>query len=294
MLERHSGDEDNPRILGAFNEETPDWLSFFMFTYFTDRDGKFQLASLRESAFDPLSRTCDFMIKEEAHHMFVGATGVGRVVQRTAELMRQHDTDDVHPHGGFNLEVLQRYINFHYSVSLDLFGSETSTNAANYFAAGLKGRFQEEKRDDDHLLKSSTRLVPDCNDTGIGSREATQLAALNETLRDDYREDCQNGLDRWNRTLSEHGIDARLQLPHIGFHRNVGTFRGRHVTPDGQVLGPKEWAANKDRWLPNDQDKAHVQSLMHRVDQPGQMAGWVAPPSRGIHQKPLSYEYVRI
>ena len=79
MLERHSGDADHPRILGAFNEPTPDWLSFFFFTYFTDRDGKFQLASLRESGFDPLSRTCDFMLKEEAHHMFVGATGIGRV-----------------------------------------------------------------------------------------------------------------------------------------------------------------------------------------------------------------------
>ena len=41
---------NNPRILGAFNEKTPDWLAFFMFTYFTDRDGKFQLAALAESA----------------------------------------------------------------------------------------------------------------------------------------------------------------------------------------------------------------------------------------------------
>ena len=61
MLERHSGDPDKPRILQAFNEKTPDWLSFFMFTYFTDWDGKFQLASLAESGFDPLSRTCRFM-----------------------------------------------------------------------------------------------------------------------------------------------------------------------------------------------------------------------------------------
>ena len=143
LLARHSGDADNPRILGAFNEPTPDWLSFFMFTYFTDRDGKFQLASLAESGFDPLARTCQFMLKEEAHHMFVGAGGVGRVVQRTAELMREHDTDDVAPFGGINLDTIQRYLNFHYSVSLDLFGAETSTNAANYFAAGLKGRFQE-------------------------------------------------------------------------------------------------------------------------------------------------------
>src|SRR5690242_9249816 len=134
MLERHSGDPDKPRILGAFNEPTPDWLSFFMFTFFTDRDGKFQLASLRESGFDPLSRTCEFMLKEEAHHMFVGASGVGRVVDRTVELMKQHDTADVRPFGGIDVATLQRYLNFHWSASLDLFGAETSTNAANYFA----------------------------------------------------------------------------------------------------------------------------------------------------------------
>ena len=144
LLARHSGDPDNPRILGAFNEATPDWLSFFLFTYFTDRDGKFQLASLRESAFDPLSRTCDFMLKEEAHHMFVGASGVGRVVQRSVELIKEHDTVDVRPFGGVDVATLQRYLNFHFSVSLDLFGAETSTNAANYFGAGLKGRFQED------------------------------------------------------------------------------------------------------------------------------------------------------
>ena len=92
LLERRSGDSDRPRILGAFNEATPDWLSFFMFTFFTDRDGKFQLYSLAESAFDPLSRTCRFMLTEEAHHMFVGITGLSRVVQRTCEMMRNHDT----------------------------------------------------------------------------------------------------------------------------------------------------------------------------------------------------------
>ncbi len=87
LLERRSGDADNPRILGAFNERTPDWLSFFMFTFFTDRDGKYQLCSLAESGFDPLARTCRFMLTEEAHHMFVGETGVGRVIQRTCDVM---------------------------------------------------------------------------------------------------------------------------------------------------------------------------------------------------------------
>ena len=293
MLERHSGDDDNPRILGAFNEETPDWLSFFMFTYFTDRDGKYQLASLRESAFDPLSRTCDFMLKEEAHHMFVGASGVGRVVQRTIELMQEHDTDDVHPHGGINLDLLQKYINFHFSVSADLFGAETSTNAANYYAAGIKGRFQEEKRDDDHQLKTAYRNVPLWEDGEIGQREVTQLSALNETLRDDYIEDCQKGLDRWNRMLADAGADE-LTLPHIGFHRAVGTFRDAHVSPDGRAVTEDEWTAHVDDWLPNAADRAHVQSLQVGVTEPGKMAGWLAPPSRGIHQKPVDYDYVKM
>ena len=294
MLERHSGDSDNPRILGAFNEETPDWLSFFMFTYFTDRDGKYQLASLRESAFDPLSRTCDFMLKEEAHHMFEGASGVGRVVQRTLDLMKEHDTDDVHPHGGINLDVLQKYVNFHYSVSLDLFGAETSTNAANYFAAGLKGRFQEEKREDDHVLTSSYRSVPEATDEGIGERDVTELSARNETLREDYSEDCDKGVVRWNRMLTEAGVDMQIELPHVGFHRQVGTFRDHHVAPDGRMLSDAEWEANVDSWLPSDDDRAHVQSLMVGVHEPGKMAGWVAPPSRGIHQKPVDFDYVKV
>jgi benzoyl-CoA 2,3-dioxygenase component B len=216
------------------------------------------------------------------------------VVQRTVELMQQHDTADVEPFGGINLDVLQKYINFHYSVSLDLFGAETSTNAANYFAAGLKGRFREERRDDDHQLKTDHRLVPLCDDDGIGTREVTQLAALNETLREDYAEDCQKGVDRWNRTLAEAGIDLRFRLPHVGSHRNVGTFRGRYVSPDGRLLSESVWAAHADAWLPSEADRAHVQSLMVGVTEPGKMAGWVAPPSSGIHRKPVEYEYVKM
>ena len=47
-------------------------------------------------------------------------------------------------------------------------------------------------------------------------------------------------------------------------------------------------------WLPDDDDRAHVLSLMTGVSEPGKMAGWVAAPSRGIHQKPVDYEYVRV
>ncbi len=292
MLERHSGDVDHPRILGAFNEPTPDWLSFFFFTYFTDRDGKFQLASLRESAFDPLSRTCDFMLKEEAHHMFVGASGIARVVQRTVDLMKEHDTADVNAHGGIDVATLQRYLNLHYSLSLDLFGAETSTNAANYFAAGLKGRFQEERRDDDHRLRDATRDVPTVADGNITTREAPALAALNETLRDDYIADCQKGVDRWNRTLADVGLE--LHLPHEGFNRNVGGFRDHHVSPDGRLLDDAAWAGAITGWLPTDDDRTHVESLMVGVTEPGKMAGWVAAPSTGVHAKPVDYEYVRV
>ncbi len=291
MLERHSGDTDRPRILGAFNEPTPDWLSFFFFTYFTDRDGRFQLASLRESAFDPLSRTCDFMLKEEAYHMFVGATGVGRIVQRTVDLMREHDTADIRPFGGIDVATLQRYLNFHYTVSLDLFGAETSTNAANYFASGLKGRFQEEKRDDDHQLHGDSRRVPDFVDGRIDHRDASALSALNETLRDDYIADCQKGVDRWNRTLA--GVGMELHLPHVAFNRAVGTFAGRSIDPAGRVLLHDEWSAGVGEWLPGPDDQAFVESLMRGVGEPGKMAGWLAPPAAGIHAKPLDFEYVR-
>jgi benzoyl-CoA 2,3-dioxygenase component B len=293
MLERHSGDPDKPRILGAFNEPTPDWLSFFLFTYFTDRDGKFQLAALRESAFDPLARTCDFMLKEEAHHMFVGAAGMGRVVQRTAELMIEHDTDDVRPHGGIDLATLQRYVNLHYSVSLDLFGSETSTNAANYFTNGLKGRFQEDRHDDDHVLLDDVYAVTELADGALARVERPALLALNESLRDDYTADCAKGVARWNRILADRGIDTELRLPHAAFHRAVGSAAGAPIGPDGSVLAEQEWRARLDGWLPTDADRSFVGSLMTGVTQPGHMAGWLAAPAAGIHDRPVDFEYVR-
>jgi benzoyl-CoA 2,3-epoxidase subunit B len=182
-------------------------------------------------------------------------------------------------------------VNFHFSVSLDLFGAETSTNAANYFAAGLKGRFQENQRGDDHQLHDTTRTVPTATGDRIGEREVPALSALNQTLRDDYVADCQKGVDRWNRTLA--AIGAELRLPHQGFHRRVGEFAGRHVTPDGRLVTPAEWDAHADEWIPNDRDRAHVRSLMTAVHEPGRMASWIAPPANGIHQHAVDYEYVR-
>jgi benzoyl-CoA 2,3-dioxygenase component B len=294
LLLRNSGSEDSPRILGAFNEETPDWLSFFMFTYFTDRDGKYQLGTLKESAFDPLSRTCEFMLKEEAHHMFVGTTGVDRVVERAAQLMREHDTDDIARYGGVPLEVIQKYLNFHYTVSLDLFGGETSTNVANYFASGLKGRWQEERRDDDHQLGRAVAAVEQMDGDRIVTVDLPALTTLNHDLRTQYINDCETGITRWNRILAGHGIGgAVLRLPHVGFNRRVGAFAGAHITPGGRVVGEAAWEAGRGRWLPTPQDKEHVLSLMRPVHEPGKIAAWVAPPRNGINGQPLDYEYVR-
>ena len=293
MLQRHSGDVDKPRILEAFNIPTTDWLSFFCFTYFQDRDGKFQLSALAESGFDPLSRTCNFMLTEEAHHMFVGETGVGRVVQRSAELVKEHDTMDIAQYGGIPLALIQKWMNFHFSVCLDLFGQEKSTNAANFYNMGLKGRFQEMKIDDDHQLDNDVYKVPEINGSGIIRTDIFALTAINERLRDDYRDDCQRGVDRWNKTLTEAGIDFTLTLPHQAFHRNIGTFADINVDLEGNIISPEEWNANVGNWLPNDEDRAFVESLMVPVTEPGKLAGWIAAPARGIQGKDPDFEYIK-
>lgn len=293
LLQRRSGDDDKPRILGAFNEATPDWLSFYMFTFFTDRDGKFQLASLAESGFDPLSRTCRFMLTEEAHHMFVGETGVSRVIQRTCEIMRDFKTDDVRKHGAIDLPTLQKYLNFHFSVSVDLFGSEISTNAANYYTMGIKGRFDETRIGDDHKLTDATYKVIEADGDTFREKEEAALIALNERLRDDYVADCARGVMRWNQVIKRHGIDFELKLPHRAFHRQIGQFAEMRVDPQGRIISQAEWDAKHHDWLPTDEDRLYVISLMKPVTEIGKFAGWIAPPARGINNQPVDFEYVR-
>jgi len=293
MLERHSGDADKPRILEAFNEDTPDWLSFFMFTYFTDRDGKYQLASLAESSFDPLSRTCRFMLTEEAHHMFVGETGVGRIIQRACEMMVEHKTDDVRKFGGIDLATIQKYLNFHFSVSIDLFGQEISTNAANYFTMGLKGRFQETRIDDDHLLKDDAYPVAEIKGDEIIFAEQSALTAVNERLRDDYIRDCQRGVDKWNKIIAGAGIDVTLTIPNRAFHRGIGKFSAVKTTPDGKLISDAEWDKQQANWLPSDEDRTYVTSLMTPVTEPGKYANWIAPPAKGINGQAVNFDYVR-
>jgi benzoyl-CoA 2,3-dioxygenase component B len=289
LLHRRSGDRDKPRILGAFNQPIDDWLAFYMFTTFTDRDGKYQLLALAESGFDPLSRTCRFMLTEEAHHMFVGETGVGRIVQRTAELMRAGK--DPRAEGAIDVGTLQRYVNLWYSVSLDLFGGEVSTNAASFFAAGLKGRAKEE-RYEDHRATEGSYTIDLLEDGALVRREVPLRSAMNEVLRDAYVEDCEKCLARWNKRLAGTGVS--LALPSRRFHRRQGMFAGVHFDPAGGLLSAAEFERRRDEFLPSDADRRYVQGLMQRpVAVPGQFAGWIAPPARGIDGRPVDFEYVR-
>ena len=300
LLERRSGDSDNPRILGAFNEPTPDWLSFFMFTFFTDRDGKMQLHSLAQSGFDPLSRTCRFMLTEEAHHMFVGETGITRVVQRTCEAMRAAGIDDptdvakVRALGVIDLPTIQKKLNLHYSLSLDLFGSEVSTNAANAFNAGIKGRYRETQIEDDHRLQSDTYPVLKLVNGEIKRVDEPALTALNMRLRDDYTQDCVKGLLRWNKVISTAGYNFKLALPNVAFHRAIGEFKDVHAAPAGALIDEATWNRRRDEWLPSTGDGDFIASLMTPVTEIGGFAPWISSPKVGIDNKPGDFEYVKI
>ncbi|MBI3370631.1 MAG: benzoyl-CoA 2,3-epoxidase subunit BoxB [Betaproteobacteria bacterium] len=292
LLQRHSGNSDKPRILTTFNEPICDWLSLFCFTYFTDRDGKYQLKSFAESAFDPLSRTCRFMLTEEAHHMFVGETGLARVVKRTLEVIKELGTDDpakIRAHGAIDLPLVQKYLNFWCSSSLDLFGSEISSNAAAGFASGMKGRPDESTYADHVLTDVNLKL-----DTPEGAQDVPMRNALNEVMRESYLKDCEIGLKRWNRLIERAGHAFRLALPSTRFRRSIGSWVGLPVDPQGRLVPREEHARRLYEWIPSEADHAFVKSLMRRVVEPGKMAGWIAPPERGINNLPVEYEYVRL
>jgi len=300
LLRRSSGSEEAPRMLGAFNEETPDWLSFFMFTYFTDRDGKMQLESLAQSGFDPMSRTCRFMLTEEAHHMFVGETGVGRTIQRTCEAMKEagiedpYDVDRIRALGVIDLPTIQKKLNLHYTLSLDLFGREVSTNAANAFNAGIKGRFMENRIEDDHKLNNATYEVSDIVDGVVSKFEVPALTAVNMRLRDDYIRDASGGVGRWNKLIAKLGVQFEMKMPHEAFNRKIGTFSEELFDVDGKVISQKEYDDSIGNWLPTKADGDFIQSLMVPTTEPGKYASWIAPPKVGINNMPGDFEYVKL
>ncbi len=293
LLARRSGDADKPRILDAFNQPCDDWLSFFCFTMFADRDGKYQLAALAESGFDPLSRTCRFMLTEEAHHMFVGDTGLERIIRRGAELTVLDPNGDARAQGGIDLPTIQRFINYWLSYCLDLFGSEVSTNAGDWFGAGLKGRFGEARRYDEHSALDQAKTLTFVEGDRLVEREVPLRSAMNEVLRDDYYAECENAVRRWNKTIAAAGLSFELTVPHRRFHRRQGLYAGAFFDPAGARIDEATFEAQRGEWLFTDADKAYVNGLMTPVHEAGKMAHWIAPPRRGINGMPFEFEYVR-
>ncbi len=226
--------------------------------------------------------------------MFVGDTGLSRVVRRTAQLMKQNPNEEVREAGGIPLGIIQKYINFWFSYSLDLFGGEISSNSADFFAAGLKGRFKEQDQYTDHIAAEGSFTIPVVENGKLVPREVPLRNALNEVLRTEYVKDCEKGLARWNKALNDEGVVARLCLPNIRFHRHVGEYAGHHFDPEGNLITRDEFEERKSEWLPTIEDREYVRSLMHPVTEPGKTANWIAPPAAGIKGKPFEFEYVRL
>ncbi|MBZ5561456.1 MAG: phenylacetate-CoA oxygenase subunit PaaI [Acidobacteriia bacterium] len=125
LLERRAFDDD--RLLGAFNEPVRNWLDFFTYTQFVDRDGKFQLTMLSYSSFLPLAQSMLPMLKEENFHLGTGNNGLMRIVKA----------------GRIPSPIIQRYFNKWLPGSYDLFGTDHSSSAHWSYVWGLKGRYNE-------------------------------------------------------------------------------------------------------------------------------------------------------
>lgn len=292
LLARRSGNPDKPRILSTFNEPTDEWLSFFCFTMFTDRDGKYQLASLAESGFDPLARATQFMLTEEAFHLFTGETGLDRVIRRSAEATAADPNGDARKHGAIDLATIQKWINFWFSSAVELFGGEISSNAADYFATGLKGRYRE-KQYGDHVGLGSTYQMEVWEGGKLENKDVALRNALNEVLRDEYVTDCERAVRKWNRTIAAANVSHELYLPHRRFNRSMGMYAGSTFDPKGTLITREQFEAGREAWLPTPEDRKFVQSLMTPVYEPGKFASWISPPQKGVQGTELDFEYCK-
>jgi benzoyl-CoA 2,3-dioxygenase component B len=164
-----------------------------------------------------------------------------------------------------------------------------SSNAATSFASGIKGR-PDEGNFSDHI----------CTDTSFdvegpkGKETVAMRNAMNEVTRLAYVKDCEIGVKRWNMQIKRAGYGQQLTLPSTHFRRSIGVWAGVPTTPEGKIISREEFDKSIGDWIPTEADRAHVKSLMQRVTEPGKMAGWVAPPDRGINNLAVEYEYVRL
>ena len=117
---------------------------------------------------------------------------------------------------------------------------------------------------------------------------------MNEVLRDAYVKDCEKVVRGFNRTLESCGSDYRITLPHRRFNRAQGIYAGFNFSPEGELISAAQWEAKRHEWLPTDEDRDYVNSIMDRAyTEPGEFAPWISPPARGINSLPVDAEYVK-
>ncbi len=287
LVSRCCNDAANPRLLNAFNEPNEDWLSYFFWCLLADRDGRFQLDAVASSAFDPLARTAGFMLLEEPLHLAIGVQGIDRVIQRTLELMRQHDTEDVHPHGGIPLATLQRYLNRLAPTVFDLFGNDESDRARQMHECGLRGL---PAADAPEGCVTLDRRAGD----HVESVEVPLVQGINASMRRSFAAELAPLFARWNRCFADAGTAFRLSLPSERFLRRVGPCAGLAYTPAGERLPSQAGGFDASAWLPTAEECRRVRALMQPVTEPSRCAGWIAPPRLGVNRLPADFTYVRL
>ncbi len=225
LLERRAWNRE--RLLGSFNEDVDNWLDFFVYTNFVDRDGKFQLNMLSTSSFSPLARSMGPMLKEEAFHLGTGNAGLRRVVQ--AGVVPQH--------------IIQRYLNKWLSTAFDLFGTDHSSSAQWGYVWGIKGRYDERKSRDE---------------------EALDKEHLNENARSKYLAEVQKVVATLNKVKPEDWQE--FTLPDLRYCRRIGDHAGEYWSVDGARLTEDEYRQHLLDTQPRPEDKAYMVEIMKTKD----------------------------
>jgi benzoyl-CoA 2,3-dioxygenase component B len=220
MLERRAF--ENERLLGAFNVDVDNWMDFFTYTDFVDRDGKFQLQMLKYSAFAPLGRSTSYMLREEAFHMGTGNDGLRRIVQA----------------GIIPAWLIQKYLNKWISCSYDLFGTDHSSSAHWAYVWGIKGRYDEPQNE-----------------------QAAQLDELNDYNRLLYRQEVAGLVERLNGFLKAgekplYTPDIKFNRAIGRFAAQ------RFHAETGEALSEKEYEQHLQEVLPTPDDKKHLLELI--------------------------------
>ena len=208
--------------------------------------------------------------------------------------MKKLNTDDpylLRKHQIIDLPTIQRYINFWFSSSLDLFGSEISTNAALAFSNGLKGRPDEFKYDN-HVEDDTYFEIEDLVNGKIKNKKIPTRNAMNEITRRSYIKDCEIGLKRWNRMIQKNGFEFTFSLPSEKFRRSIGIWSRKKFDIYGNIISKEKFEKNISSWIPSESDKDFIKGLMIQVTNPDKTASWISAPMRGINNMDINYNYV--